>query len=51
MKIAPNWTLRQMLEVADELAVPLYNHRRWLGLRSARMGRLVSHRAPSQPVC
>jgi hypothetical protein len=43
MKIAPNWTLRQMLEVADELAVPLYDHRRWLGLRWARIGRLVSH--------
>jgi hypothetical protein len=50
MKIAPNWTLRQMLEVADELAVPLYDHRRWLGLRSVTMGRLVNHSAPSQSV-
>ena len=50
MKVGPNWTLRQMLEVADELAVPLYDHRRWLGLRSVTMGRLVNHSAPSQSV-
>jgi hypothetical protein len=42
MKIAPGWTMRQMLEVADLLGVPLYDHRRWLGLRSATMGRLAN---------
>jgi hypothetical protein len=50
MKIAPNWTMRQMLEVADELGVPLYDHRRWLGLRKVSTGRLVNHPAPSHPV-
>jgi|SRR6516165_4552790 len=50
MKVRPNWTLRQMLGVADELGVPLYDHRRWLGLRRARIGRLVNRPAPSQPV-
>jgi hypothetical protein len=43
MKVAPNWTMRQMLEVADELEVPLYDHRRWLGLRKVSTGRLVNH--------
>ena len=50
MEIAPNWTLRQMLEVADELAVPLDDHRRWLGLRTVRTGRLVNHPALGPPV-
>jgi hypothetical protein len=50
MKVAPNWTLRQMLEVAGELGVPLYDHRRWLGLRRISTGRLVNHPAPGNPV-
>ena len=49
MKIAPNYTLRQMLDVADVLAVPLYDHRRWLGLRKISIGRLVTP-GRSQPV-
>ena len=50
MKIAPNYTLRQMLEVADVLAVPLYDHQRWLGLREVSTGRLVNSSGRSQPV-
>lgn len=50
MKIAPNWTLSQMLEVVDELGVPLYDHRRWLGLRKVSTGRLVNHPAPRRLV-
>lgn len=50
MKIAPNWTLRQMLEVAGELGVPLYDHRRWCGMRTVSMGRLVNHSARSRPI-
>lgn len=50
MRVAPNWSLRQMLEVADELGVPLYDHRRWLGLRKVSTGRLVNHPASSHPV-
>lgn len=42
MKVAPSWPLRQMLDVADELGVPLYDHRAWLGLREVKMGRLVN---------
>jgi hypothetical protein len=42
MKIAPDYTVRQMLEVAEELGVPLYDHRRWLGLRLLSTGRLVN---------
>jgi hypothetical protein len=48
MKIAPDWTMRQMLEVAGELGVPLYDHRRWL--RKVSTGRLVNHPAPGHPV-
>jgi hypothetical protein len=50
MRLAPNWSLKQMLEVADELGVPLYDHRRWLGLRSANIGRLANRPAPADPV-
>lgn len=50
MKIAPAYSLGQMLEVAGELAVPLYDHRRWLGLREVKTGRLVNHPAPGQPI-
>jgi hypothetical protein len=50
MKIAPNYRLRQMVEVANELAVPLYDHRRWLGLREVNTGRLVNRPASDQPV-
>jgi hypothetical protein len=50
-KLVPNWSLRQMLEVADELGVPLYDHRRWLGLRrGVDVGRLVNHPPPRKPV-
>jgi hypothetical protein len=41
MRIDPNYTLRQMTTVARLLGVPLYDHKRWLGLREVRMGRLV----------
>ena len=39
--IKPEWTLRQMVRVAAMLEVPLYDHRRWLGMRTAMTGRLV----------
>ena len=41
MRIDCNYTLRQMTDVARLLGVPLYNHRRWLGLREVREGRAV----------
>lgn len=41
MRIGCDYTLRQMRTVAELLGVPLYDHRRWLGLREARIGRLV----------
>jgi len=39
--IGPEWTLRQMVKVAATLEVPLYDHRRSLGMRMATTGRLV----------
>ena len=42
MMVAPNWSMRQMLEVADELRVPLFDHRRWHGLREVSVGRLAN---------
>lgn len=50
MMIVPNWTLRQMIEVAGELGVPLFDHRRWLGMRMVDMGRLVYDPASPHPV-
>jgi hypothetical protein len=41
MMIRPEWTLRQMGRVADELKVPLYDHRGWGGIRTVDKGRLV----------
>lgn len=41
MRIDSNYTLSQMRTVAELLRVPLYDHKRWLGLREAGMGRLV----------
>jgi hypothetical protein len=43
LRVTPSWSMRQLLRVADELGVHLYDHRQWLGLRSVRTGRLVSH--------
>ena len=48
MRIVPNYTLRQMTTVARLLGVPLYDHRRWPGLRSVRVGRLVYKPASEQ---
>ena len=48
MKIDPSYTLRQMTTVARLLGVPLYDHRRWPGLRSVRVGRLVYKPASEQ---
>jgi len=50
MKVAPNWTVRQMLGAAEELGVPLYDHRRWFGLRKVSVGRLVNRHVPGEPV-
>ena len=41
MRIDSNYTLSQVRTVAELLRVPLYDHKRWLGLREASMGRLV----------
>jgi hypothetical protein len=41
MRIDCNYTLKQTTDVARLLGVPLYNHRRWLGLREVREGRPV----------
>ncbi len=41
MMIEPHWTRPQMLKVADELKIPLYDHTRWLGMRKVSMGRLT----------
>lgn len=50
MKVAPSWPMRQMVDVANELGVPLYDHRAWLGLRKVKTGRLVnSPPTPFQP--
>jgi hypothetical protein len=49
MRIDCNYTVRQMTKVAGILEVPLYDHKRWLGLREARIGRLV-HDPASGPV-
>jgi hypothetical protein len=49
-KLVRNWSSRQMLQVADELGVPLYDHRRWLGLRRAATGRPMNHPPPRKPI-
>jgi hypothetical protein len=41
MKLVPHWSLRQILKVATELDVRLYDHRGFLGLKSLSIGRLV----------
>jgi hypothetical protein len=41
MMIQPQYTLRQMRKVAAELHVRLYDHTRWLGLRTVDVGRLA----------
>jgi hypothetical protein len=41
MRVDPHWTMRQMLRVADEIKVPLYDHRRWFGMLKAPMGQLA----------
>lgn len=50
IRVMPDWSLRQMLEVAVELGVPLYDHRGWLGLRKVSIGRLVDHPVPRDAV-
>ena len=41
MIIMPNYTKRQMIKVAAELGVRLYDHTAWLGLRKVRIGQLA----------
>ena len=42
MRIKAEWSLKQMIAVAAELQVPVYDHRwRWLKLLPTRVGRLV----------
>jgi hypothetical protein len=42
MEPYPNWTLKQVLEVADLLGVPLYDHRGLLHLEELAVGRMVT---------
>lgn len=42
MEPRPHWTLRQMTMLANELSVPLYDHRGLLGLEELKVGRLVN---------
>ena len=50
MRTRCEWSLRQMITVADELRVPVYDNRRFFNLRTARVGRLVYDPAASHPV-
>jgi hypothetical protein len=50
MRTRSEWSLRQMIAVAGELRVPVYDNRRWHNLRSARVGRLVYDPAAPHPV-
>lgn len=50
MEPEPHWTLGQMLKVADELDVPLYDHRGRLRLEELATGRLVYDPASHQRV-
>jgi hypothetical protein len=50
MRTRAEWSLRQMIAVAGELRVPVYDNRRWLNLWTARVGRLVYDPAAPHPV-
>jgi hypothetical protein len=50
MRTRSEWSLRQMIAVAGELRVPVYDNRRWHNLRTARVGRLVYDPAAPHPV-
>jgi hypothetical protein len=50
MRTRAEWSLRQMIAVAGELSVPVYDNRRWHNLRTARVGRLVYDPAAPHPV-
>jgi hypothetical protein len=50
MRTRAEWSLRQMIAVAGELRVPVYDNRRWHNLRTARVGRLVYDPAAPHPV-
>jgi hypothetical protein len=42
MEPYPNWTLKQVLKVADLLGVPLYDHRGLFHLEELAVGRIVT---------
>jgi hypothetical protein len=50
MRTRAEWSLRQMIAVAGELKIPVYDNRRWLHLRTAKLGRLVYDPAAPHPV-
>jgi hypothetical protein len=50
MMIDSNYTVRQMVRVAGVLNVPMYDHTRWLGMRTVDNGRLVCKPESSQRV-
>jgi hypothetical protein len=50
MRTRCEWSLRQMIKVAAELQVPVYDNRRLCNLRTARVGRLVYDPASRRPV-
>jgi hypothetical protein len=50
LRTKSEWSLRQMEAVARELAIPLYDHRIWAGMRTVSVGRLVYRPTSRDPV-
>jgi hypothetical protein len=42
MSLGGHWTMKQLMQIAQVLGVPLFDHRRWLGARSVKTGRPVA---------
>jgi hypothetical protein len=42
MTVGGHWTMKQLVQMAQVLGVPLFDHRRWLGTRSVKTGRPVA---------
>jgi hypothetical protein len=42
MSVGGHWTMKQLMQIAQVLGVPLFDHRRWLGTRSVKTGRPVA---------
>ncbi len=50
MRTRADWSLKQMIAVATELQVPVYDNRQCLNLLRARVGQLVYKPLEEQPV-